>query len=662
MLYTGGTEADRGSGVSLARLVTRSWAAAVCLVACCIAINVTSFELQRATFGTAVDHLSNARAALERSLAARQAENRYLRLASATGSQRYVGAAEAEAAVAASDELDVQSLTAGKPGVSSSVATVAAAAGSWSTWAIPQPALGTTGPTGTPAFPSVAASTSRFDHYKALESSLADMLSSRVNGILKRQSMLTATAAVAEAVLVLLFAAGAWWQLGRMRRAVVHPVDQLLDAMDDVAKGLAPRAIGPGSLTELIRLRAGLGGMAQSRDDALSHLGSAEQQLRQIMETATEAFICTDRSGTVLRWNGEAERLLGWPPEQAIGASLASLVLPEDLRDGYERCLRSCETGDAREPVEAVLRHRDGRDVEIEATLWVTEHADQKLFNAFVHDVSRKRQAERSLRTAYERQLEAADRLREVDKIRSEFVYTVSHELRTPLTSIIGYIDMLTDGSVGPLAEDQAHLLGVAERNSRRLLRLIEDLLALSKIEQGSFRVNTVPSSLNRVVENATDSIGPSLDARRIDIRLELDASDTPADIDCHQIERVLVNLLSNSVKFTPDGGSIRIRTFPAAAGMVVSVADTGMGIPIEEQPNLFTPFFRSYSARTGAIQGTGLGLSIVKSIVTAHRGTVSIDSAPGSGTTVTVCLPYGNIGSATDSEPETRLQEEAAA
>ena len=378
------------------------------------------------------------------------------------------------------------------------------------------------------------------------------------------------------------------------------------------------------------------------------------------MDTASEAYICADDSGTVLRWNGEAARLLGWTAKEALGRSIDSLILSEELRSGFSGYVPISAYGWERRRIEAVVKRRDGHGVEVEATLWATEHRGKTLFNAFLHDVSRRRQADRDLRQAYERELEAADRLREVDKIRSEFVYTVSHELRTPLTSIIGYIDMLGDGSVGPLSEDQSQLVEVVERNSRRLLRLIEDLLALSKIEQGSFRINTQTCSLNRVVESAREAVAAALSARHVEMQFELDPQDAKADLDPDQIERVVVNLLSNAVKFTPDGGSITVRTARGAAGIELTVDDTGTGIPLEDQAKLFEPFFRSSTASLSAVPGTGLGLSIVKSIVNAHRGTVALTSTPGVGTTVTVCLPY-NQGSATDSEPEKQLQEEAA-
>lgn len=663
MPHTGGTDADRGSGVSLASLITRSWAAAVCLVACCIAINVASFELQRATFGPRVDHLSDARTALAESLVARRAERRDLGLASSARSGTYAASAGAEAAVASSDEKYVTLLAAGDGAIARTVAETVSSAGAWST-----SASGAAGRGGRPGFAgrSAAPGSSQpaapsFARYRELETRLAGQLSAAIDAVRARRGTVTAAAAAIEAALVLLFGAGALWQLRRMRRAVVQPVNQLLGAIDDIARGVAPRQIGVTALAELVQLQVGLGHMAESREAAASQLRTTEEQLHRIMETASEAYICTDANGSVLRWNGEAVQLLGWTAEEALGEPIRRLILSGSLRDDFERCVRMSAEGRPRRRIDAVVKHRDGSDVEVEATLWTTEHRGKTLFNAFLHDVSRRRQAERDLRLAYERQREAADRLREVDKIRNEFVYTVSHELRTPLTSIIGYIDMLSDGSAGPLSDDQAQLVAVAERNSRRLLRLIEDLLALSRIEEGNLRIDMRPCSLNQVVESAREAIAPSLDARHIEVRLELDPLDTNADLDARQIERVLVNLLSNAVKFTADGGSISLRTAPGAAGMELTVADTGIGIPLEEQRDLFQPFFRSSTARASAVQGTGLGLSIVKSIVNAHRGTVALESTPGVGTTVKVCLPYSERGSATDSEPEERLQEEVA-
>ena len=240
----------------------------------------------------------------------------------------------------------------------------------------------------------------------------------------------------------------------------------------------------------------------------------------------------------------------------------------------------------------------------------------------------------------FEHEQEIVRRLRELDEVKSDFVSSVSHELRTPLTSIIGYLDMLVEGDAGPLNGDQLQLAEVVERNSRRLLDLIEDLLSLSRIESSSTGPGTDRVDLATVVAEVHRTVLPILGARQLDVVVEV-----PADLgsvigDRAQLERVLFNLVTNAVKFTPEGGRIAVRGTAGDGRARLSVTDTGIGIPQEEQAQLFTRFFRSSTARDHAIQGTGLGLSIVKSIVENHGGSIAVQSAAGVGTTVTVELP----------------------
>jgi signal transduction histidine kinase/CHASE3 domain sensor protein len=239
----------------------------------------------------------------------------------------------------------------------------------------------------------------------------------------------------------------------------------------------------------------------------------------------------------------------------------------------------------------------------------------------------------------YEREQEMVERLRGLDQAKTDFVSSVSHELRTPLTSIRGFVEMLRDGEGGELQAEQDHMLAIVERNSDRLLALIEDLLTLSRVESGTFRTTMTSLDLCDLARSALEGLEPQASARSI--RLTLDAVDTVPAVrgDATQLERVLLNLLTNAIKFSDDGAQVTVR-IRVDDGVVIEVADEGMGIPEAEQAELFTRFFRSSTAQDRAIPGTGLGLVIVQSIVEHHGGTVSVTSAPGIGTTVRIHLP----------------------
>jgi signal transduction histidine kinase len=240
----------------------------------------------------------------------------------------------------------------------------------------------------------------------------------------------------------------------------------------------------------------------------------------------------------------------------------------------------------------------------------------------------------------YEAERSMVEQLRELDEVKSDFVSSVSHELRTPLTSVMGYIEMLRDRDAGPLTAEQDRMLDVVERNTERLLALIEDLLALARIESGRFKVVPAPLELPPLVDEAIDAFRPELAKRELRLLIDVPPGLPPVMGDARQLERVLLNLLSNAVKFTPPGGQIRVTLAPRVRSVVLEVADTGLGIPVEEQDKLFTRFFRSSTSQDHSVPGTGLGLMIVKAVVDSHGGSIVVRSSAGYGTAVTVTLP----------------------
>lgn len=228
----------------------------------------------------------------------------------------------------------------------------------------------------------------------------------------------------------------------------------------------------------------------------------------------------------------------------------------------------------------------------------------------------------------------------ELDRLKSEFVSTVSHELRTPLSSVLGYLELLRSGDAGAVSSEQSHMLEVIARNGNRLLALVEDLLTASRIDAGTLQLAAAPVDVGALVESAMQAVSSPLTGRDLCVTVDIEPDLAPVGGDAEQLERTLVNLLMNAIRFTPDGGTVAVRARRTGAAVAVTVSDTGLGIPENEQQHLFERFFRASTARNAVIQGTGLGLSIVKSIIDAHGGTVRIDSTAGAGTTVTVTLP----------------------
>jgi two-component system, NarL family, sensor histidine kinase BarA len=236
--------------------------------------------------------------------------------------------------------------------------------------------------------------------------------------------------------------------------------------------------------------------------------------------------------------------------------------------------------------------------------------------------------------------------LHQMNKVKNEFLATMSHELRTPLNSILGFSDVLA--SAENLNDRQKKYLGNIQTSGRSLLSLINDILDLAKIEAGKMERNIVEFSVGDLVERATASMLPLAEKKNIDLQWSADPTLPPMRQDEGKLQQVLYNLLSNAVKFTPEGGRIRVSAIPAPEERVdIIVADTGIGIPLEDQALIFEKFRQGRSlpgqesnALTREYEGTGLGLSIVKEIARLLGGEVFLESEFGKGSTFTVRLP----------------------
>ncbi|WP_406832239.1 ATP-binding protein [Pedococcus sp. KACC 23699] len=262
------------------------------------------------------------------------------------------------------------------------------------------------------------------------------------------------------------------------------------------------------------------------------------------------------------------------------------------------------------------------------------------MFTAQLVDITDQRGARELLEGALRKEQDAVRELKRLNDAKSTFVSSVSHELRTPVTSVVGYTEMLIDGLGGEVNPDQRDMLGRIRRNGQRLMILIEDLLTASRLESGTSSPVLRRHDLRDSARGALEGVTPLLRNRRLRMNLEVGSQPTPVMADPEQLERLVMNLLSNAIKFTPDDGSVTVRVSHQGSRALLSVSDTGMGIPEDEQDQLFSRFFRSSSAQRQAIQGTGIGLSIVRGIASQHGGSVSAASVEGFGSTFTLELP----------------------
>ncbi|HEY8029881.1 MAG TPA: HAMP domain-containing sensor histidine kinase [Gaiellaceae bacterium] len=234
-----------------------------------------------------------------------------------------------------------------------------------------------------------------------------------------------------------------------------------------------------------------------------------------------------------------------------------------------------------------------------------------------------------------------AARAEELMRLRDEFVAVVSHELRTPLTSIIGYLELLVDEDSGDLTSEQHSYLEIVQRSTSRLVELVGDLLLVAETERGPLALELADIDIAALAAHAAESARPSADARGVILRVEPGSGGTVAG-DPTRLAQMLDNLISNAIKFTPEGGRVTVHAAVRGRDAVFEVADTGGGVSDADRERLFDPFFRSREASARAVPGTGLGLTITKAIVDAHHGSIEVESAPGLGTTFRVRLPVG--------------------
>jgi signal transduction histidine kinase len=261
---------------------------------------------------------------------------------------------------------------------------------------------------------------------------------------------------------------------------------------------------------------------------------------------------------------------------------------------------------------------------------------------AIATDVTDRLEVKRRLRESLAREQASVAELEKVNRLKNEFVSAVSHELRTPLTTILGTTQLMEAGLTGPLSPQQEQAVERLHRNGRRLLMLVEDLLTLTSAEsRATSREDEL--SAGSVLAEAGRQTCDLLTGRDLEVVVRDEAPDAVLRGDADELERALVNLVANAIKFTPDGGRVEVASRTEGAELVWRVSDTGMGIPEEEVGHLFERFFRASAAVTAAIPGTGLGLSIVRTIAEAHGGTANRVPHDGPGTTFELRLPLAS-------------------
>ena len=373
-----------------------------------------------------------------------------------------------------------------------------------------------------------------------------------------------------------------------------------------------------------------------------------ERRFRQLLEAAPDAIVEVDAGGSIVLINEIAEQMFGYSRDELLGQSVDILV-PDAIRHQHYRHRDAYLDHPRTRPMGSGLdlnaRRRDGSLFPVEISLSPIQTEGGMHVTAVIRDVTERKRAEmevRRLQMQYTRELEARNReVERANRLKSEFLASMSHELRTPLHTIIGFAELLKEGHDGALSDGQKRFVEHIHRDSEHLLELINDVLDLSKIEAGQMTLKKEIYPLARSIGEALNAIRPGAALKGIRIE-ESGQRDAVVDADPLRVKEMLYNLLSNAVKFTPEGGKVWVATSEDAGFVRVTVGDTGIGIPAEEQENIFDKFYQVGNTTRGVREGTGLGLSITRQLVEMHGGWIEVASVPGQGSRFTFTLPTG--------------------
>ena len=359
--------------------------------------------------------------------------------------------------------------------------------------------------------------------------------------------------------------------------------------------------------------------LRSERERSLRDVATEKSRVKTIINCMGDGILVCDRDSCIVLANPAASRMLEIPESHLLGNYVSQCNLHSELSRTIEDSLKTEES--AYTSVSQELSIGDSREIFLRAhTAPVRNDLGEVMGSVTV--------------------LQDISYLKEIDKMKSEFIAMVAHELRAPIATVEQQLTVIIGGMAGELNEKQQQMITRAKERTRSVLTLIKDLLDFSKIEAGKMVQYKEPLSLAEVIPRVVEAMKADAEGKNIRIEILHPLSSSIIQADQNSMEGIFNNLISNAIKYTPERGRVTISLDDDDSFVKVSVTDTGIGIKGEDIPRIFDKFYRVKSSDTRQIVGTGLGLSIVKSIVDAHMGTISVESTEGKGTTFTVLLP----------------------
>jgi len=403
-------------------------------------------------------------------------------------------------------------------------------------------------------------------------------------------------------------------------------VESAVEAMKKGAYDFIPKPFTPDQLRIVVRralerraLQKEADFLRKEREKSLRDIATEKSKIKTIINCMGDGVLVCDLDSCIVLSNPAASRMLKAPETCLLGNYLNQCHLPQDLSHTIEESLKTKDMSytsvsqelSVGEPGEIFLRAH---------TAPVRNDLGETMGSVTV--------------------LQDISHLKELDKMKSEFIAMVTHELRAPIAVVEQQLTVILSKMAGELTEKQEQLLSRAKERTKGLLNLIKDLLDLSKIEAGKLVQYKEPLSLQEVIQKTVDLMRIEAENKKIDLQFSFPPKISLIHADRNSVEGIFTNLISNAIKYTPEGGKVRIDLGEEGGFVKAHVSDTGIGIKKEDLPRIFDKFYRVKTKETSQIVGTGLGLSIVKSIVDAHLGSITVNSREGEGTTFAVSFP----------------------
>jgi two-component system phosphate regulon sensor histidine kinase PhoR len=403
-------------------------------------------------------------------------------------------------------------------------------------------------------------------------------------------------------------------------------VESAVEAMKKGAYDFVPKPFTPDQLRIIVRralernaLQKEAEFLRKEREKSLRDVATEKSKIKTIINCMGDGVLVCDRDGCVVLSNPAASRMLMISENSLLGKFLPQCELHPELSNVIEESLRTKDMGYT--SVSQELSIGESGEIFLRAhTAPVRNDIGETLGSVTV--------------------LQDISHLKEIDKMKSEFIAMVAHELRAPIASIEQQLTVILNGIAGEMTAKQEKLLSRAKERTNGVLTLIKDLLDLSKIEAGKMVQYKEPLFLQEVINRVVDLMRAEGEAKKIDLQFSAPSETPLIHADRNSMEEIFTNLISNAIKYTPEGGKVWVTLSEEGGFVKAAVSDTGIGIKKEDLPRIFDKFYRVKTPETRQIVGTGLGLSIVKNIVDAHLGSISVESEEGGGTTFTVLLP----------------------